>query len=365
MIRLIGPLNESPVFIEGQKFTGLIDSGAQLSGICQSLVEKLKLKIHKLDTLLDIEGTGGINVPYLGYVEAKLGIEEIQGMDEDCLFLVIPDSKYTERVPVSIGTLHIDRCLEVLRGDEVKNLSKIWERALFPRYLMKSETIKDPDFDLDLVKGIVKLTKDVTLSPFETVHVSAKSSVKGHFKRVLVLMEKLEKENDSAVEPVNSYSILHPGSDRVQIVLHNLSARKVTVQAKSSIATISAANEVPKMLAPRFNEKESVEEINKNGEEIKMTPLDKESQEKLKNKLDLSGTDEWSEEQKSAAQQLFVDFGRLFALESNDLGHTNVVKHDIKLDDYTPFKERYHRIPPHMYEEVRKHLNEMIEVGAI
>ena len=83
----------------------------------------------------------------------------------------------------------------------------------------------------------------------------------------------------------------------------------MTVQAKSSIATISAANEVPKMLAPRFNEKESVEEINKNGEEIKMTPLDKESQEKLKIKLDLSGTDEWSEEQKSAAQQLFVDFG--------------------------------------------------------
>ena len=139
----------------------------------------------------------------------------------------------------------------------------------------------------------------------------------------------------------------------------------MTVQAKSSIATISAVNEVPKMLAPRFNEKESVEEINKNGEEIKMTPLDKESQEKLKNKLDLSGTDEWSEEQKSAAQQLFVDFGQLFALESNDLGHTNVVKHDIKLDNYTPFKERYRRIPPHMYEEVRKHLNEMIEVGAI
>ena len=41
------------------------------------------------------------------------------------------------------------------------------------------------------------------------------------------------------------------------------------------------------------------------------------------------------------------------------------MKHDIKLDDYTPFKERYCRIPTHMYEEVRKHLNEMIEVGGI
>ena len=140
-------------------------------------------------------------------------------MDEDCLFLVVPNLKYTERVPVSIGTLHIDRCLEVLRGDEVENLSKAWEHTLFPRYLMKSKTLKDPEFDLDQVRGTVKLTKDITLSPFETIHVSAKSSVWGHFKRVLVLMEKLERENDSAVEPVNSYSVLHPGSDRVQIVL--------------------------------------------------------------------------------------------------------------------------------------------------
>ena len=36
-------------------------------------------------------------------------------------------------------------------------------------------------------------------------------------------MEKLERENDSTVEPVNSYSVLHPGSDQVQIVLRNLS----------------------------------------------------------------------------------------------------------------------------------------------
>ena len=36
----------------------------------------------------------------------------------------------------------------------------------------------------------------------------------------------------------------------------------------------------------------------------------------------------------------------------------------MKLNDYTPFKERY-RIPPHQYEEVKKHLKEMLEIGAI
>ena len=65
------------------------------------------------------------------------------------------------------------------------------------------------------------------------------------------------------------------------------------------------------------------------------------------------------------ARQLFREYGKLFTLDDLDLGHTSVVKHEIKLNDYTPFKERYRRIPPHQYEEVKKHLKEMLEIGAI
>ena len=35
------------------------------------------------------------------------------------------------------------------------------------------------------------------------------------------------------------------------------------------------------------------------------------------------------------------------------------------MNNPVPFKERYRRIPPHQYEEVRKHLKEMEEIGAI
>ena len=48
-----------------------------------------------------------------------------------------------------------------------------------------------------------------------------------------------------------------------------------------------------------------------------------------------------------------------------DLGRTNLVKHKIELTDYTPIKDRYRRIPLHQYEEVRKHLKEMLDVRAI
>ena len=48
-----------------------------------------------------------------------------------------------------------------------------------------------------------------------------------------------------------------------------------------------------------------------------------------------------------------------------DLGKTSLVKDIIRLTDNTPFKEHYWKIPPNMYWEVREHLSEMLEIGAI
>ena len=82
-------------------------------------------------------------------------------------------------------------------------------------------------------------------------------------------------------------------------------------------------------------------------------------------KIDLSGTNNWDPEYIEQTRELFKDYTHIFALESLDMGHTSVVKHKIKLDNYTPFKERYHRIPPNLFDEVRNHLKEMLEIGAI
>ena len=48
-----------------------------------------------------------------------------------------------------------------------------------------------------------------------------------------------------------------------------------------------------------------------------------------------------------------------------DLGKTAIVKHSLKLTDLTLFKECYRCIPPGMYDEVKMHIQEMLDVGAI
>ena len=100
--------------------------------------------------------------------------------------------------------------------------------------------------------------------------------------------------------------------------------------------------------------------------EIDRTPLEGEQLEKLYELTKLAGgTSEWTPEQQQRAKDVIKKYSFLFAMGTLDLGKTNLVKHKIELTDYTPIKDTYHRIPPHQYEEVRKHLKEMLDVGAI
>ena len=56
---------------------------------------------------------------------------------------------------------------------------------------------------------------------------------------------------------------------------------------------------------------------------------------------------------------------KVFSKTDMDMGRTNLVKHHIKLTDPVPFKKAYRRIPPQMYGEVKAHIQEMLDLGAI
>ena len=121
-VRLIGSLNEAKIVINGEETLGLIDSGAQISTMTLEFAEKLKLDIGSLNTILNIEGTGGNRVPYYGVVEAKMKIPGISEFDEYCAFLVIPESPYSKRVPLQIGTLHIDEAIRLIKVEKAAEL---------------------------------------------------------------------------------------------------------------------------------------------------------------------------------------------------------------------------------------------------
>ena len=73
----MGHSNEAPVIIGGQETVALIDSSAQVSSVSSQFCEKLTLEIQALGQLLELEGTGGTTIPYLGFMEGNIQIPGI------------------------------------------------------------------------------------------------------------------------------------------------------------------------------------------------------------------------------------------------------------------------------------------------
>ena len=66
-----------------------------------------------------------------------------------------------------------------------------------------------------------------------------------------------------------------------------------------------------------------------------------------------------------AAQELINELAYIFFQDDLDLGRTSIVKHSIKVNNSVLFKEWHRHILPGMYEEVKVHIQEMLDVGAI
>ena len=91
----------------------------------------------------------------------------------------------------------------------------------------------------------------------------------------------------------------------------------------------------------------------------------KDSGEWLLEQLDLTGLEEWSKDLQEEAKNMFRRNASIFSKHDLDMGRTNLVKHNIVLTDPIPFKERYRTIPPQLFSEVKAHLKEMLDFGAI
>ena len=164
--------------VDGHEVAALVDSGAQVSNISAQLCKELGLEIQPLGQLLELEGTGGAAIPYLGFVEVNLQIPGIRSYNEDVLLLAIPTMAYA-RVLVMVGSKIIDRALGCMTVGELAHATGTWWQAHFGAVMSgllqlscssseklkveNSSREKDPvevwKYQLDGVKGAVCTTQ--------------------------------------------------------------------------------------------------------------------------------------------------------------------------------------------------------------
>ena len=366
---LIGEPNETYVNFNKERVKALIDSGAQVSQITVGLARRMGLKIKPLKRLLKLEGAGGAHVKYMGYVKAYLDVPEIRAFNHPCLFLVLRDSDYGNQCPVIIGTLHIDLILKLATQEELSTLTKQWERGSVRTRIQTR--LAHLSGELDHIQGYVKLQNDVVLPPRSTKQVAGRSSHPMNPKRVNVIIEPVN--DDEGTYTVKTYTYVKQNSLRVPLVMRNDTSCEIVLTKGTRVAMLSPAN-LEKPVSRKWEQRvaksllESETAIALKSAQLEYTKRNLHETErfnKLLSKIDLTGMDEWSKDQKDRVYQLMNQYHDLFALEDRELGKTSLVKHKIKLTDKKPFKLRHRRIPPHEYEEVKAHLKEMEDIGAI
>ena len=82
-------------------------------------------------------------------------------------------------------------------------------------------------------------------------------------------------------------------------------------------------------------------------------------------KLELLGLESWTEEDKERALNVLAKYHDIFALEDGEMGCTEAAEYKIEVTDPKPFKERLRNILSGLLEEVKDHLDHMLDVGVI
>ena len=120
-----------------------------------AFVERHGLPIWQLQQLLDFEGFGGVDIPYIGYTQLQLKIPGIKHYDKDILVFIQKDSKYSEQVPVVLGTLHIKDVIQSATKEELVKLGDA-------RIAQLNETPM-----INQVDHYVRLTRKIMLLPMQ------------------------------------------------------------------------------------------------------------------------------------------------------------------------------------------------------
>ena len=171
----------------------------------------------------------------------------------------------------------------------------------------------------------------------------------------------------NGVYVVKTYTELHDGSHSVSVVLRNLTGKPVHLPAGRPVARVVAANAIPNATpSPEFMRK--LDELEPGQEPSqKMTIEDR--QKLLLGLLRKDGRldklKKWPPELALQFKRMLMEHHNIFSLERNEIGCTDAAEHVMELLDTEPFKECFRHIAPPLVEEVREHLQEMLDGGTI
>ena len=386
--RWLGPENIGQILVNGQPVTALIDNGARMNTVMPSFVKRHGLEVGSIDDLnqhrgrIPVSCSGGYYTEPLGYVLIWVQLPGIPSYDEEQVALVIRDgSEFSRQVPFIVGTPMIDRVIRALKETEMETAPEEWQwaqvaheyangffaRSMNPTEPMPTNTNQDP---LSLNEKVLLKTK-CTIPGFESIVVHGRTHrtmMMGYRLNVMTQVPYLEDQANLpvGVYVIPTYSELRDGSRSVAIVLRNLMGKPVNLQAGRVIVRVLATNVIPEgKPTPELTKKLDKQDLKSAPKKLSIEERQKLLMELLQQEGRLDQLVDWTPELVQKFERLLVEYHDIFSLDKNEIGCMDAAEHVIELLDEEPFKEKFRRIAPPLLDEVREHLQEMLDGGAI
>ena len=134
------------------------------------------------------------------------------------------------------------------------------------------------------------------------------------------------------------------------------------LQAGRVIARVLAANVIPEgKPTPELMKKLDEQDPESTPKKLSIEERQKLLMELLWQDGGLDQLADWTLELARKFERQLMEYHDIFSLDKNEMGCTDAAEHIIELLDEEPFKERFQQIAPPLLDEVREHLQEMLD----
>ena len=217
------------------------------------------------------------------------------------------------------------------------------------------------------VDELVTVRESICLGPFQTEIIEGRvKPLLGDTAHVMIMPLKVGEGQSQEARPLppglhilHTYMHLKNGSSRVSLMVRNMSDSHIFLKKRVLVARVMSASLVPP------TELSLEMEAALGMEAIPEPMLVLVRQQKLLEKLNLDRLAHWSLRNAAVVRELVLAYHDVFTLESNELGCTSAIKHEIRINNSEPFKEQFRHIPPPLLEEVHASLWDMLDAGVI
>ena len=351
--KLIGNTNEASIKINNFETTALLDSGSCVSLISESFFKQhlQNTELQPLKNILQIECADGQSLPYIGYVEVELQIDDglPNSKPNSCLFLVTPDTSYSAKTPAIIGTNILNELLTECKdnfGEQFLQKAKLhtpWYLS-FRCLVVREKELKRNKNRLAVIRNAS--AEKIIVHPNESIHIRGYTDKEIDYHPTSAMIQETEDSSlpsDIDITP-GMVHYVYGNNKEVIINISNLTTNSVTIAPKAILCELQLVT-IDEEVFNKIEDKDIYEDIIED--------------------IQIDNSKQLTDEQNKKIRDLLYKHKELFSTSDTDIGNCEEIKHRIDLIDDLPFKQRHRRISPMMIDEIRKHLEQLLSAGII